>query len=118
MNSEKGRDLILGIDQTGSLKFEGLFPLSEAKELLYALDMGEGGNTAKVTVQYTGDILFRVDGSGECSNNPNGTYTYTLELEFDLSDPDWAKVTSAHLGQHLGVPEPDAPQGPLEEPLQ
>ena len=117
MNSEKGRDLILGIDQTGTLQFDSMFPLGEAAELLYTLDMGEGGNTAKVTVQYTGDIRFRVEGADDCSHNPTGTYSYTLELEFALSDPAGAKVTSAHLGQRLGVPEPDAPQGPLEEPL-
>ena len=39
-----------------------------------------------------------------------------MALQVNLSDPNEAKVTSAHLGQHLGVPEPDAPQGPLEEP--
>ena len=107
MNSEKGRDLVLGIDQYGALRFEGMHPLGKAAELCYTLDMGEGGNTAKVTVQYTGDIRFRVEGSNVCAQNPTGTYSYTLELEFDLSDPDRANVTSVHLGQHLSVPEPE-----------
>ena len=69
--------------------------------------MGDDGKTAKITVRYTGDILFRMANAGDCSNNPTGQYIYSLELDFDLSDPNEVKVKSAHLGQQLDVPKPD-----------
>ena len=106
MNSEEGRDLILGLDQNDPL-FDVIGPLPTPDILHYALDMGDDGKTAKITVRYTGNILFRMANAGDCSNNPTGQYIYSLELDFDLSDPNEVKVKSAHLGQQLDVPGPD-----------
>lgn len=105
MRSAPGRNLVFGIDKDDSL-FDGLSPLQGADELMYTLDVHDDGKKAKITVQNTGNILFRISDTDACTQNPTGRYTYSLEFEFDLSDPNGATVTSVHFGQELGVPEP------------
>ncbi len=105
VTSEKGYDMLFTPDMT-NLLFEGPI-LKQAEGLEYTLKVEEDGRKAKVTAHYSGDLKFGIDDAGDCSANATGTYAYETEFEFDLSNPNEAKLTGTHFSQMLGMPKPD-----------
>ena len=115
VTSEKGYDMLFTPDTGRNLLFEPTL-LTLASNPRYTLEVSDNGTKAKVTAHYSGNLKFGIDDSGDCSANATGTYAYETEFEFDLSDPNEAKLTGTHFSQMLGMPKPDEQADPPEQP--
>ena len=85
----------------------------------YNLEVLDNGNKAILKTQIKGPIQFNVRGPrGENSdtndgshyywgNSPMGECEYEMEFEFDLSNPEEARLVSTHVGQTISPTIPE-----------
>ncbi len=119
MGKEKGFELFFSVDVDNGM-FDGIDHVANSQEHHYSLEVLDKGNKAILKTQITGPIQFNVKGPREGNagpqksgtyywgNSPVGTCKYEMEFEFDLSNPNEARLVSTHVGQTISPEIPEA----------
>jgi hypothetical protein len=118
MGNEKGFELFFSVDVANGM-FDGVDHVVNSQDHHYNLEVLDHGSKAILKTQIKGPIQFNVKGPREKNADPNdgshyywgnspvGECKYEMEFEFDLSNPDEARLVSSHVGQTISPEIPN-----------